>query len=225
MTPHPYRFALSCLDTPPPCEPPLKRRLPIEALILACAFVAAGSGIATLRAVGHGGHVEIGPAALAHVKAAHKPKPERKATSVETPTAVAQAPLLRGGTHDPKALVAIAIKLQSLGLDVTTCDVQIAKPIATADAYVDMFPARVINVVGPGNHLDGLELRDFPSGSPLREAGLAEGDQLLGVNGFDLADDTMRHVDVLPTRSRGWAVVEVARANHHVVLSIHWPVR
>lgn len=225
MSPHPYRFALSCLDTPPaPCEPPKKRTLPIEALILACAFVAAGSGIATLHAVGHGGHVEIGPAAIAHLKkSAHKPVEKKPRPHVERPTSVAQTPLLRGGAHDAKTLFATAKQLEALGLDVTVADVQLAKLPSDPSSF---WPASTVSVRGQGGHIDGVELHGIPTDSPIRLAGLADGDQLLGVNGYSFADDTIEQgTALMHARNLGWTIVEVARGNHHVVLSIHWPVR
>lgn len=205
----------------------------MEALVLGCAFVAACTGIATYHAVGHGGHIEIGPAALAH---AH-PRPPARKRRTETqrtrtppsPTSalVAQAPFLRGGTHDPKALLATAKDLQKLHVDVSISEVAMAASFTSSypDTYLDFWPARIEPVYGPGHHLDGLELLTIPPESPLREAGLAAGDQLLGIDGYDFTDDTYRSVDVLEARKRGWAVLEIARANHHVVLSIHWPVR
>ncbi len=225
MDPHPYRLALSCLDTPPaPCEPPRKRQFPIEALVLLCAFVAAGTGIATLHAVGHGGHVEIGPAALAHVKKT-KPKPVEKTSRshVERPASVAQAPLLRGGTHDGKTLLATAKQLEALGLDLTVAEVELAK-MEWSDAKI--WPARFVSVHGPGGHVDGVELQGIPRDSPLRAAGLADGDQLLAVNGYTFADDTIEQgTSLMHARNLGWTVVEIARGDHHVVLSIRWQVR
>jgi hypothetical protein len=141
-------------------------------------------------------------------------------------TAIAQTPFLRGGTHDPKALLTTAKDLQWLRLDLSLDEVWMAKPFASwLDRYVDFWPSHVLPVYGPGHHLDGLELREIPAESPLRTAGFVEGDQLLGIDGYTFASDTFKNVDVLEARKRGWAVVEVARANHHVVLSIHWPVR
>jgi membrane-associated protease RseP (regulator of RpoE activity) len=224
MDPHPYRLALSCLDTPPAPEPPRKRQFPIEALVLLCAFVAAGTGIATLHAVGHGGHVEIGPAALAHVKKTKpiekhpRPRVERAASS-----AIAQAPLLRGGAHDGKTLLATAKQLEALGLDVTVADVELAKMEWSAKS---MWPARFVSVHGPGGHVDGVELQGIPLDSPLRAAGLAEGDQLLAINGYSFADDTIEQgTSLMQARNLGWTVVEIARGDHHVVLSIRWQVR
>src|SRR5256885_1301889 len=174
MSPHPYRLAMSCLDTPPPpYEPPKRRWVPIEALVLACAVVAAGTGIATFHAVHQpAGHVEVGPAAFARLRV-----PKRTLTKrVEPPAApVAQAPLLRGGTHDPKTLLTTAKQLQAYGLDLTITEVQMAKPFASwPDTYLDFWPARFVSVYGPGHHLDGLELHAIPAESPLREAGLAD---------------------------------------------------
>ena len=222
--PHPYRLAMSCLDTPrAPCEPPTKRHFPIEALMLACAFVAAGTGLATLHAVGHGGHVEIGPAALSHLK---KPKPkaieQKPRAHVERAESLAQAPLLRGGTHDGKTLLATAKQLEAIGLDVTVAEVQLPK-MQWSDANV--WPARVVSVHGPGGHVDGVELHGIPRDSPLRAAGIAEGDQLLAINGYSFADDTIEQgTSLMNARNLGWTVVEIARGNHHVVLSIRWPV-
>ena len=221
MDPHPYRLAMSCLDSPPPLEPPKKRQFPIEALILACAFVAAGSGLATLHAVGHGGHVEIGPAALAHSKKKPKPVEKTPAPRVERPTSLAQMPLLRGGAHDSKTLLATAKQLEALGLDVTVTEVQLAKMPASP---ADFWPASTISVRGSGGHIDGVELHGIPRESPIRVVGIADGDQLLGVNGYSFADDTIEGAGLMHARNLGWTIVEIARGNHHVVLSIHWQV-
>ena len=217
MDPHPYRLAMSCLDTPPPppLDPPRKRQFPIEVLVLACAFVAAGSGVATLHAVGHGGHVEIGPAALARLK--YKPHEH-----VDRPTSVAQVPLLRGGAHDSATLLATAKQLQTLGLDVTVVEVQLAKLPSSA---LSLWPESTVAVRGSGGHVDGVELRGIPRDSPMRVAGFAEGDQLLGVNGFSFVDDTIAEAGLMRASNLGWTIVEIARANHHVVFSIRWPVR
>ena len=224
MSPHPYRLALSCLDTPPACEPPKKKNFPIEALILACAFVAAGSGLATLHAVGHGGHVEIGPAALAHSK---KPKPHATTTSqprahVDRPTSSAQLPLLRGGAHDAKTLLATAQQLEAAGLDVTVVDVHLPSSRWPIESIM---PASTPAVHGLGGHIDGVELRGIPASSPLRLAGITEGDQLLGINGYSFADDTIeRGTLLMNAHNLGWTIVEIARGNHHVVFSIRWPL-
>jgi len=221
MNPHPYRLALSCLDTPPaPCEPPKKRQFPIEALMLACAFVAAVCGIATLHAVGHGGRVEIAPAALTHLT---KPKPKPRPTKhVEPrPTSLAQLPLLRGGAHDSKTLFTAAKQLEDAGLDVTVMDVRLPSKQWPQESF---FPASTPAVRGLNGHIDGVELRGIPSDSPMRLVGITEGDQLLGVNGYSFADDTMEGAGLLYARNLGWTIVEIARGNHHVVLSIHWQV-
>lgn len=226
MDPHPYRLAMSCLDSATPLEPPRKRQFPIEALILACAFVAAGSGIATLHAVGHGGHVEIGPAALAHLK--KKPQPALKKPTppppprIERPASLAQMPLLRGGAHDSKTLLATAKQLEALGLDVTVAEVQLAKLPSSPS---DFWPASTVSVRGREGHIDGVDLHGIPPGSPIRVAGIADGDQLLGVNGYSFADDTIeKGMQLMNARNLGWTIVEIARGNHHVVLSIHWQV-
>jgi hypothetical protein len=226
MDPHPYRLAMSCLDTPAASlDPPRARHFPIEALVCACALVAAGTGVATLHAVGHGGHIEIGPAALAHVKKKPKPienKPATRRAAVERPASVAQMPLLRGDVHDSKTLLATAKQLESLGVDLTVVEVQLPK-MASADGYI--WPESTVAVRGAAGHIDGLEVRDIPRNSPLRMAGLADGDQLLGLNGFTFVDDTIeRGVGLQHARNGGWMVAEIARGNHHVVLSIRWQV-
>lgn len=224
MDPHPYRLALSCLDTPrAPCEPPKKRQFPMEALILACAFVAAGSGLATLHAVGHGGHVEIAPAALTHLT---KPKPrprrvEGHPRSEHVLESVAQLPLVRGGTHDSKTLFAAAKQLEAAGLDVTVMDVQLPTAHWPSESF---FPKSMPAVRGLNGHVDGVELRGIPLDSPMRLVGIMEGDQLLGVNGYTFADDTIDGAGLMHARNLGWTIVEIARGNHHVVLSIHWQV-
>jgi len=224
MDPHPYRLAMSCLDTPrTPCdEPPRRRHFPIEALMLACAAVAAGTGVATLHAVGHGGHVEIGPAALAHLKKSKPVEKKPPRPHVERPTSVAQTPLLRGGAHDGKTLLATAKQLEAVGFDVTVAEVTLAKMQWSG---ANVWPARVVSVHGPSGHVDGVELHDIPHDSPLRAAGIADGDQLLGINGYSFADGSIdQGADLMNARNLGPTVVEIARGNHHVVLSIRWPL-
>jgi hypothetical protein len=222
MDPHPYRLAMSCLDTPPsPLDPPRRRHIPIEALMLACAAIAAGTGLATLHAVGHGGHVEIGPAALAHLKKKPKPVETKPRPHVERPTSVAQMPLLLEGSHEPKTLLATAKQLQTLGLDVTVVEVQLPKRLSPAG----FFPASTLSVRDRYGNIDGVELHGVPPDSPIRAAGLADGDQLLGINGYTFVDDTIGQATLLMNgKSLGWTIVEIARGNHHVVLSIRWQV-
>ena len=106
-------------------------------------------------------------------------------------------------------------------LDITIAEVQLAStPPLDPSSWPGLVP-----VHGPDGHLDAVELRGFARDSPLRAAGLAEGDQLLAIDGYSLADNTINGAGLLPARHLGWTVVEIARAHHHVVLSIHWQVR
>jgi hypothetical protein len=223
MSPHPYRLAMSCLDTPPaPCEPPKKRRqLPMEVLVLACAFVAAVAGIATLHAVGRGGHVEIAPAAVAHARRAPVQKQRTPPRArIERDAPILQAPFLRGGTHDPKTLLGVAKQLQSVGLDLTVSEIEIAKPIAPSVKWPTFIPVR-----GSGDRRYGLELTGMAPTSPFAALGLANGDEILAVDGYDLAESGGIHIiDLLQPYQRHWVIVEIARGVHHVVLSIQWPV-
>ncbi len=235
---HPYRLALSsatsptCLDPPlRACDPPpTKKRPRIEILLAGCAVIAGTVGVVTLHAVGHGGHVEIAPAALAHARSHVRPKreatPAPTHTRTERPPAVAKMPFL-SGAHEPKELLSHARELQSLGLDVSIVDVQMAKPFTEwPDTQLDFWPTSSVPVYGPARHLDALELHGVPLGSTLRVAGIAEGDQLLGIDGYTLAGDTLQtKLDPNVIRKRGSMVVEIARGDHHVVLSIHWPLR
>jgi hypothetical protein len=193
--------------------------------MLACAFVAAGTGIATLHAVGHGGHIEIGPAALAHLKKT-KPKPVPVVHKSREPTpratSVAQLPLLRGGAHDSATLFKTANELEALGLDVTVVEVHLRDAHFSPDTF---FPKSTPAVRGRDGHIDGVELLGIPRESPLRLVGITEGDQLLGINGYSFADDSIeRGTELMHARNLGWTIVEIARGNHHVVFSIRWPV-
>jgi hypothetical protein len=106
---------------------------------------------------------------------------------------------------------------------VTVAEVELAKMNLSG---ANLWPARVVSVHGPGGHVDGVELQGIPRDSPLRAAGLAEGDQLLAINGYSFADDTIEQgTSLMQARNLGWTVVEIARGDHHVVLSIRWQVR
>ena len=128
---------------------------------------------------------------------------------------------------EPSEGLSRARELQSLGLDVSIVDVQMAKPFTEwPDTQLDSWPMSPLPVYGPARHLDALELHGVPLGSTLRVAGIAEGDQLLGIDGYTLAGDTLQtKLDPNVIRKRGSMVVEIARGDHHVVLSIHWPLR
>jgi len=194
-------------------------------LVFACAFLTGAVGAATYRAVGHGGHVEIAPAAIAHARG-HRPKREvRPAPPPPAPAASAPAPFLYG-VHEPKTLLARARELQSLGLDVSVVDVQMGKTFTEwPDRMSDFWPTASVPLYGRDHHLDGLEIHGIPQRSPLRVAGLVDGDQLLAIDGYPLASDDKMEIDPNVIRHRGSMIVEIARGDHHVVLSIHWPVR
>jgi len=224
MSPHPYRLAMSCLDTPPATlDPPRRRHLPIEALMLACGIVAAVTGLLTLHAVGHGGHVEIAPAAIAHARRApiQRRQPTQPRARIEEPKPVAQTPLLRGGTHDPKTLLAVARQLQSVGLDLTVLEVEIAHP-PTPFGDQHMWPM-LVPLRGQNNRLESLELHGLSPASQFAAAGLANGDRILTIDGYDI-DDAIDAIDFGRPQKLGRLIVEIARGVHHVVLSIRWPV-
>src|SRR5271155_959250 len=87
MQMQPYRFPPlpitphTCLDPPPaPCAPPPPRaRASIEVALIASFGIVAAVGGFTFHAVGHGGHVEIAPHALALVHHAKHTAPPREA--------------------------------------------------------------------------------------------------------------------------------------------------
>ncbi len=237
---NPYRLALplhtsSCLDPPrATClEPPKKRR--IEWLLGAGIGVALVTGMYASHAIGHGGHVEIAPAALAHARAhITKREPRRKTvpaatrapdTTPHAVTAPTHAWLV--GSHDAKSLTSRARQLASMGLDVTVVDVPLSNALAQwPDFRENSFPMDSVPVRDTASgHVDAIEIRGLPESSPLRVAGIANGDQLLGIDGYRLEDDSLRFVDVLGIRARGSMIVELARGGHHVVLSIHWKVK
>ena len=194
-------------------------------LVFACAFLTGAVGAITFRAVGHGGHVEIAPAAIAHARAAHRVTKREARPTPPPPAPLASAPAaFLSGVHEPKALLARARELQSLGLDVSVVDVQMGKPFTEwPDRMIDFWPTASVPLYGRDHRLDGLEIHGIPRHSALRVAGLVDGDQLLGIDGSTLAEDKME-IDPNVIRHRGWMVVEIARGDHHVVLSIHWPV-
>jgi membrane-associated protease RseP (regulator of RpoE activity) len=239
---NPYRLALSpaasssCLD-PPRARSCAEERAPpkrrIEMLLAAAFGAALATGSYALHAVGHGGHVEIAPAALAlahaHTHAQTKPKKVASAQKREphraerTESALFPQRAWVAGSHDPKTLFARAKQLESIGLDVTVVDVPLATPLGMwTDVAANVFPMHSLPVHDAAGHVDALEIHGLPLSSPLRVAGIAEGDELLAIDGYRFDNDTIRDIDVVAARARGAVTVELVRAGHHVVLSIHW---
>lgn len=188
-------------------------------------MVAAVGGFA-VHAVGYGGRVEIAPHALTLVRPS-KPKAPAKAPA-KKPMAtvselVATTPWL-AKAHDPPPLLSRAREMEKLGLDVTVIEVPLASTF-THVGLAALWPTESLPVYGRDHHVDAFELRKLPPDSVLRVAGMAEGDELLGVDGYDFVDDSFRNIDTLAIQKRGWVIVELARAQHHVVLSIRWDTK
>ena len=235
---NPYRLALplhtsSCLDPPRAACPEPAKKNRIEWLLGAGLGVALVTGIYVSHAIGHGGHVEIGPAAIAHARA-HSPPPKKETRHAKSPLPRQVEPRFTTptrawltGSHDAKALTARARQLATMGLDVTVVDVPLSSALTQwPDFRENYFPMDSVPIRDAiSGHVDAIEIRGLPESSPLRVAGIANGDQLLGIDGYRLDDDSFRFVDVLGIRARGAMVVELARGGHRVVLSIHWKVK
>jgi hypothetical protein len=218
LTPH------TCLDPPRvPCAArPARERLSVGVVLIAVFGIVAAVGGFMLRTVGYGGHVEISPHALALLhKTKHDAPPKKKAES-RAPTASNLVPIRPwlGGGHDPARLLARAREMQGLGLDMTVIEVPFGKRLAHSDLST-LWPES-LPIYGHDHHVDALELRKVPTESLLRVAGVADGDELLGIDGYRFDDDTFNSMDTLPIQKRGWVVVELGRARHHVVLSLRW---
>jgi hypothetical protein len=232
---HPYRFALASRNAPTCLDPPIRacrapeppRRVEM-ALALALGVVAA-TGLYAERAIGHGGHVEIAPGAVALARP-HAPAHAHAHARARTPPPARTAPAppaqhaLLKGLHAPKELVARARKLEALGADVAVMEVSIPSLFASWPGDDQLWPSSYQPVYGLGRRLEGLAVHGVPAESPLRVAGIADGDVVLGIDGYDFGDLSLREIDAAAVRARGWLVVEIARAEHHVVLSIRWPV-
>jgi len=224
----PYRLAIasssapSCLDPPiRACEPQPRRTWRLEALAAAALTLAGVSGVWVGRQIGHRGHVEIAPTALALAR--HTPRAksrERRQPARASRLTTTDHALLRG-EHDPKKLTTRAKTLASLGVDVTVVDVPISNEIQSETILGNDF-TQWKPVYDMENKIVALEVGGLPRSSPLHAVGLADGDRVLSVDGWDLEDDRMLDVDANAVRKRGWVVVELARGTHRVVLSIHW---
>jgi hypothetical protein len=126
-----------------------------------------------------------------------------------------------GGTHDPKELLARGRHMRSIGLDITVVEVPLAWSLVRYGTH-DLWPQESLPVYGYGHHVDAFEIQKLSPQSMLRVAGLANGDELLGIDGYRFDDDSFRDIDTAAIQKRGWTVVEIARAEHHLVLSIKW---
>jgi hypothetical protein len=191
------------------------------ALVAVFGIVAAVGGF-TLRAVGHGGHVEIAPHALALMHKASRPPPKPESRPAPVSNLVAMRPWVGGG-HDPARLVARAREMQGLGLDMTVIEVPFGKRVAHSDLST-LWPES-LPIYGRDHHVDALELRHVPAESLLRVAGVSEGDELLGIDGYRFDDDSFDGLDTRAIQKRGSVVIELGRGGHHVVLSIRWDVK
>jgi len=226
----PYRLATASNASPtclhPPlraCPPPPRSRAP---LVLAAALaIASGAGLWATHAIAHGGQVEIAPRALAAL--APRPHLERGRTRVRTPPAppprTTSEQALLAGAHDPLKLAARTRTLEAMGADISLSEVELPRVFTEKETLDGFWPTSFMPVNDASGRLAGLEVRSLPRDSPLRVAGLSEGDVVLGIDGYRFEDLGVREVDVLGIRQRGSLVVEIARGRHHVVLAIRWP--
>jgi hypothetical protein len=221
---HPH----TCLDPPRTCQPSAsaspQMRLLLDMAIVVIGVLSVG-GIAAAAVTSTRGHVEIAPNALTKIT---KKPPMRtpRATPPPPPTATASqlawVPAWIGGSHDPKKLLERARALEALGLDMTVIEVSLADP-ALAVRLDEMWPQTTLPVYDASRHsVEAFELRALPLRSPLRAAGFADGDQVLGIDGYRFDEGTIADIDVLAIQKREHAVVEVVRGTHHVALSLRW---
>ncbi len=183
------------------------------------------SGVGVARALTEGGRIDIAPTALAHIE--KKPAKETKpASKPAPPTKSSLAPVRPwlGGTHDPKKLLERANALEALDLDMTVADVHMSSPDPLTAAQA-VWPTTLLPVYTREGKPVSFELRSFPKDSPLQQAGFREGDQLLGIDGYSFNGTSIGDMDPLAVQKRGSAVVELARGDHHIVLSLHWRTR
>ncbi|HEY1956990.1 MAG TPA: hypothetical protein VGH28_15330 [Polyangiaceae bacterium] len=182
-------------------------------------------GVWAGRAIGHGGHVEIAPTALAHARS-HAPARAKRSERPRATRAVHELTTsehaLLHGVHDPKQLVARAKTLASLGLDVTVVDVPMSDAFSTEQGFGNRFWPTWKLVYDAQHALAALEVAEMPRASPLRVAGLTDGDRVESIDGWRFQEDEIDKLDPNAVRKRGWVVVELERGGHHVVLSIRW---
>jgi hypothetical protein len=227
MMMQPYRLALTpvhsrtCLDPPRhhACDAPPNRRLRLDVFAGAMLALASVTGIAAASVTARRGHVEIAPTALTH--AVKKPTPKRPSQPAHRDVPISRPRPVRawlGGAHDPADVLARARQAAEIGLDVTVVEVWLGGAAKSADLWpVNTLPVR------DHEHVTGLEIQALPSDSPLGKTGVVKGDQLLGVDGYRLDDGSFADIDTLAIEKRGWVVAEIARGEHHIALSIHWP--
>ena len=232
----PYRLAIasssapSCLDPPiRACEPQPRRTWRLEALAAAALTLAGVSGVWIGRQIGHRGHVEIAPPALALARRAQPAKRRERPTRQARPARAAPPKTADRafvvGAHDPKALVAQAKKLAAIGVDLTISEVTVSRAFPRGDKTElldDLAPITWLPLHDDTHGVLALEATRVPATSPLSAAGLVDGDCVVSIDGWDFTrDPTIDPVakdDVL----RAWSVIELVRGGHHVVLSIHW---
>jgi hypothetical protein len=230
----PYRLAIASTTSPTCRDPPLRpcagaaprRRLEGFAglgVALALGAVTAAFAVRAEAAMTRG-HVEIDPHALV-VARRHAVAPRARAVRTARVPVAKVEPLapraLLVGVHDPGKLVARAKTLASMGLDVSVAEVRLAHDFS---AWTDLgfLPRTSQPIYDARGAIGAFELHGIPRDSPVRVAGFTEGDRLLGIDGYDFGDDSIRNLDVLRARTRGWLVAELARGDHHVVLSVRW---
>jgi membrane-associated protease RseP (regulator of RpoE activity) len=222
---------MTCLDPPrnPPCADarPARRRLASlggAALFLVC--VSSPLLVVLLEApLASAGRIEIGSRGLARLRA--RQAPTSHAHVVVSRMAPPKAPPPRAvvswfdsSEHDPSKIVTDAHKLQTMGVDVTVVDVELAR--STVDCF-DTFGYWPAVALPTGTHTTALDLGDLPSDSPAIAAGLQKHDLLLSIDGYRI--DGWRQLDVERIRSRGSVALEVERNGRRILLTIRWRTR
>ena len=226
----PYRQSFAtCLDSMPriTCPPRGRIRARLAIAVLFAIGITGSFAVGAAAAVQNdgAGRIELGPAALVHAKhnkKTVKPQPPRDEEQRATQSRLHVVKPWLVGSHDPEALLSGARKLQVLGMDVTATEVDLPMRAGVNETWDAWLPAQWLPVSGYSGHVAGLELRGVGPGSLLQLAGLQDGDQLLGIDGFVFDNGTFPSVDTAAIQKHHRVTLEIARGDHHVVLSIRW---
>ncbi|HSQ62787.1 MAG TPA: hypothetical protein VLM85_06215 [Polyangiaceae bacterium] len=225
---------VTCLDPPraPPCadEPPPRAGALHKLWSLAPAafffglLAAPALAVALAATHAHTGKVEIGPAALARLRARRLatpparialPPPAPQPSAAAPPRTI--APWFDSSEHDPAKMVAGARRVQAMGVDLTVVDVEL--PRSTIDCF-DTFGYWPAVALPTGTHTTALDLGDLPSDSPAIAAGLQKHDLLLSIDGYPV--DGWKAPDIERIRGRGSLALEIERNGRRILLTIHW---
>ena len=226
---------VTCLDPPraPPCagEPPPRagKLRKVWALVPAAFFFAlvATPALAVVLVAPHqhAGEIELGPQALARLRAGKPATPQRQVhlppPAPPPPAALAPprtiAAWFRSSEHDPAKILAGARRAQAVGVDLTVVDVELAR--STIDCF-DTFGYWPALALPTASHTTALDLGDLPSDSPVIAAGLQKHDLLLSIDGYSI--DTWSRRDIEVIRGRGSVALEIERNGRRILLTIHW---